>query len=195
MGQVIQNTEYPIRTAPEGSTLGTRRVRRGRGHVDVSDPHRTVVDIIDVPAAAGGVPHSFRVLQAYIDSEYTDQGKLIEYGDRDGRATVFERLGYLAEHGELAATGTLRDLPQQNRRRTWPARPRRPRKGADRNPMVRAGRFTPTRSRQQEDHVIGRVDMVERVDHRGRRENVFELACVPGWVLRLIGRDPHLSET
>ena len=100
--QTVQHTEYLIRTVPEVSLFGTRRVWRKEVPVDVSDPHRTVVDILNVPAAGGGVLHGFEVLQAYFDSEYADQDKLIEYGDRLGRGTVFKRLGYLAEHGELA---------------------------------------------------------------------------------------------
>ena len=100
--QTIQGTDFLIRTVPNRSLFGTRRVWRQRVPVNVSDPHRTIIDILDVPAAAGGALHASEVLQAYFESEHADQAKLLQYGDRLGRGTVFKRLGYLAERGILA---------------------------------------------------------------------------------------------
>jgi predicted transcriptional regulator of viral defense system len=100
--QTIQGTHYLIRTVPERTLFGTRRVWRQRVPVNVSDPHRTIIDILDVPKAAGGALHASEVLQTYFESEHADQTKLLQYGDRLGRGTVFKRLGYLAERAKLA---------------------------------------------------------------------------------------------
>ena len=100
--QTIQGTDFLIRTVPNRTLFGTRRIWRQRVPVKVSDPHRTIIDILDVPAAAGGALHASKVLQAYFDSEHADQAKLLQYGDRLGRGTVFKRLGYLAEIGSFA---------------------------------------------------------------------------------------------
>lgn len=100
--QTVQGTEFLIRTVPEGALFGMRRVWRQRVAVNVSDPHRTVIDILDVPASAGGVLHASEVLQAYFEGEDIDRSKLLQYGDRLGRGTVFKRLGYLAERAGLA---------------------------------------------------------------------------------------------
>ena len=100
--QTVQGTDFLIRTVPERALFGTRRVWRQSVPVDVSDPHRTVIDILDVPASAGGVLHAAEALQAYFESEHADQAKLLEYGDRLGRGSVFKRLGYLAERIGLA---------------------------------------------------------------------------------------------
>ncbi len=100
--QTVQGTEFLIRTVPERTLFGTRRVWRQRVPVDVSDPHRTIIDILDVPAAAGGALYASELLQGYFESEHVDQGKLLQYGDRLGRGTVFKRLGYLAERATLA---------------------------------------------------------------------------------------------
>ncbi|MCY4080318.1 MAG: hypothetical protein OXF54_08750 [Caldilineaceae bacterium] len=99
--QTIQGTDFLIRTVPNRTLFGTRRVWRQRVPVNVSDPHRTIIDTLDVPAAAGGALHTSEVLQAYFDSEHADQAKLLQYGDRLGRGTVFKRLGYLAERATL----------------------------------------------------------------------------------------------
>ena len=100
--QTVQGIDFLIRTVPERTLFGTRRVWRKSVPVNVSDPHRTVIDILNVPAAAGGVLHTSEVLQAYFESEHLDQEKLLEYGDRLGRGTVFKRLGYLAEQMGIA---------------------------------------------------------------------------------------------
>ena len=100
--QTVQGIDFLIRTVPERTLFGTRRVWRRRVPVNVSDPNRTVIDILDVPAAAGGVLHASEVLRAYFESEHLNRVKLLEYGDRLGRGTVFKRLGYLAEQMDIA---------------------------------------------------------------------------------------------
>ena len=100
--QTIQGTHFLIRTVPERTLFGTRRVWRKRVPVNVSDPHRTIIDILDVPEAAGGILHASEALQTYFESEHSDQETLLQYGDRLGRGTVFKRLGYLAERAALA---------------------------------------------------------------------------------------------
>ena len=100
--QTIQGTDYLVRTVPERTLFGTRRVWRQRVAVHVSDPHRTLIDILDVPVAGGGVLHVSEILQEYFESEYCDRDRLLEYGDRLGKGTVFKRLGYLTERAGLA---------------------------------------------------------------------------------------------
>lgn len=99
--QTIQGTDFLIRTVPERTLFGTRRVWRRRVPVNVSDRHRTIIDILDLPAAAGGILHASEVLQTYFESEHSDQEALLQYGDRLGRGTLFKRLGYLAERAAL----------------------------------------------------------------------------------------------
>ena len=100
--QTVQETDFIIRTVPKDRLFGTRRVWRGQVPVNVSDPHRTVIDVLDVPASGGGALHMAEILEAYFESEYRDAARLVEYGDRLGRGTMFKRLGYLVEEGELA---------------------------------------------------------------------------------------------
>ena len=100
--QTVQGTDFIIRTAHQASLFGTRRVWRDQVAVDVSDPHRTVIDILDVPASGGGALHGSEVVEAYFESEHFDPVMLLDYGDRLGRGTVFKRLGYLSELRRLA---------------------------------------------------------------------------------------------
>ena len=99
--QTVQGTRFLIRKVSERDLFGARRVWRQRTAIDVSDPHRTVVDVLDVPSSAGGIMHASEVLTAYFESDYADESKLMEYGDRLGRGTIFKRLGFLVERGGL----------------------------------------------------------------------------------------------
>ena len=100
--QTIQGTDFVIRSVPADSLFGTQRLWRGQVAVDVSDPHRTIVDALDVPAAAGGALHASELLEAYFERRDAAPERLVEYGDRLGRGTIFKRLGYLAERAGLA---------------------------------------------------------------------------------------------
>ncbi len=100
--QTVQGTDFVIRSVPADALFGTQRVWRGRVAVEVSDPHRTIVDALDVPAAVGGVLHAWELLEAYFERSDAAPERLVEYGDRLGRGTIFKRLGFLAERAGLA---------------------------------------------------------------------------------------------
>ena len=79
---------YPI---PNGKC----RAWRHKVAANVSGLQRTDFGILNVPAVAEGGLHASEVLPAYVESEHADQGKLLPYGDRISRGTVFRRLGKL----------------------------------------------------------------------------------------------------
>ena len=84
--------------------FGTAGVWRGSTRVNVSDPSRTVVDLLDDPRLGGGLRHSADALHEYLVSEHRNDALLTDYGDRLGNRTIFKRLGYLLESRE-APTG------------------------------------------------------------------------------------------
>jgi len=100
---IVQGTEFRVATRKAEALFGTRPVWRGRERVAVSDPTRTVVDVLDDPSLGGGIRHVADVLDAYFASEHRDDHLLITYGDRLGNRTIFKRLGYLAEELEVDA--------------------------------------------------------------------------------------------
>jgi len=93
----VQGTDFV--TAVRGSDLlfGTNSVWRERTRVAVSDPSRTIIDILDDPAIGGGIRHVSDVLAEYVESPHRDDDLLISYGDRLGNRTAFKRLGLLLE--------------------------------------------------------------------------------------------------
>lgn len=100
---MIQGNEFLVAVRKPEALFGTRPVWRGREPVDLSDPSRTIIDMLDDPALGGGIRHVADVLGEYADSAHRDDGLLITYGDRLGNRTVFKRLGYLLEALDLDA--------------------------------------------------------------------------------------------
>lgn len=93
----IQSTEFWIRKIAKPRFFGTKIVWRGRIQVQVSDPTKTVVDLIDDPAIAGGARMLDNIFRAYISSPEKDIERLLEYADRMKNGAIFKRLGYLLE--------------------------------------------------------------------------------------------------
>ena len=90
----MEGRGYPI---PNGKC----RAWRHRVAANVSGLQLTDFGILDVRSVAEGGLHASEVLPAYVESEHADQGKLLPYGDRIGRGSVFRRLGFLAERAGI----------------------------------------------------------------------------------------------
>ncbi|HLA80520.1 MAG TPA: type IV toxin-antitoxin system AbiEi family antitoxin domain-containing protein [Thermoleophilia bacterium] len=95
--QVIQAIPFVVRHVAEAHIFGTHGLWRGRIKVQVSDIHRTLIDLLNDPGMGGGIRHVADCLRAYIGRSDANLEILIAYGDRLGNGAVFKRLGFLAE--------------------------------------------------------------------------------------------------
>lgn len=103
----IQGTPFRLKRLPAAEHFGTRTVWRERVRVSVSDPSRTIVDILDDPSLGGGIRHVGEALAAYFNGEHHDETRLSDYANRRGNRTVFKRLGYLLETLGVDAPGLV----------------------------------------------------------------------------------------
>lgn len=87
---------FVVRTIDEPAFFGLKPVWRGQVKVTVSDPTRTVLDLLDTPALGGGIRSVLDMLRSYFDSPARDPKLLVQYADRLGNKAVFKRLGFLA---------------------------------------------------------------------------------------------------
>jgi predicted transcriptional regulator of viral defense system len=94
----IRNTKFVVRTVQENALFGLKPTWRGQMKVSVSDPTRTVVDMLSDPALGGGIRPTADVLLSYLKSESRNVELLIGYAKRLGNGAVFKRLGFLLEH-------------------------------------------------------------------------------------------------
>ncbi|MBN1615134.1 MAG: type IV toxin-antitoxin system AbiEi family antitoxin domain-containing protein [Deltaproteobacteria bacterium] len=93
---IIKGSNFLIRTVPEKALFGMNTVWRGQVKVNVSDPTRTVLDMLNDPALGGGLRPVADMFRNYLTSKNKDVSLLIKYGDKLGNGAVFKRLGFLA---------------------------------------------------------------------------------------------------
>ena len=93
----IQGFPYRVKSVSVNKMFGTQGVWRAQSRVTLSNPTRTIVDILDDPFIGGGIRHVAEMLEAYMDGDQRDDSLLIEHAVRLGNRSVFKRLGYLLE--------------------------------------------------------------------------------------------------
>jgi len=93
----IKGTEFVVRTIMPEALFGTKPVWRGQVKVSVSDPSRTVLDMLEDPALGGGLRPTVDVFSNYLKSESKDLDLLLSYAERLDSGAVFKRLGFLLE--------------------------------------------------------------------------------------------------
>lgn len=103
----IRGTPFVAKRIALSRLFGTRRIWREGVPVDVSDPSRTLIDVLADPSVGGGIRHVAQVVGAYFRSEHRNDRQLLEYGVRLGNRTAFKRLGFLVERLGLDAPEVL----------------------------------------------------------------------------------------
>lgn len=93
----LQGTTFHLRRLAGDKHFGLTRVWREARPVNVSDPTRTLIDILGDPAIGGGIRHVADIVDEYLHGEHRSDDLLMDYGDRLGNRTAFKRLGYIIE--------------------------------------------------------------------------------------------------
>lgn len=94
---IIKGTEFLLRTVSDKAMFGLKPVWRGQVKVNISDPTRTIIDMLNDPLLGGGLRSSIDMFNNYMGSEMNDLELLINYADQLGNGAVFKRLGFLLE--------------------------------------------------------------------------------------------------
>lgn len=103
----IQGTPVRIKVVDPKRMFGTVGVWRGSERVDVSDPSRTIVDLLDDPSMGGGIRHVAEVLEEYFAGSHRDDELLLDYCERFGNRSIYKRFGYLLEALGLDEPGLI----------------------------------------------------------------------------------------
>jgi predicted transcriptional regulator of viral defense system len=93
----IQDTRYLLHVRKDIAFFGIKNVWRAQVSVPVSDPTRTLIDLLDTPAMGGGIRAVADCLAGYWHGPHCDVRLLLDYAGKIGNRTVFKRLGYLVE--------------------------------------------------------------------------------------------------
>jgi len=93
---VIKGSSFLLRTIPENALFGVKPVWRGQVKINVSDPTRTLLDMLNDPGLGGGLRPMVDVFNTYMASKEKDIDLLIKYAVILGNGAVFKRLGFIA---------------------------------------------------------------------------------------------------
>lgn len=93
----IHGTVYIVRNVKKSKLFGVKPVWRGQTKINVSDPSKTLADVLSDPYLGGGIRNVSSIVKEYFSGENKDEVKLLEYISRLGNGTIYKRLGYLLE--------------------------------------------------------------------------------------------------
>ena len=121
--QTIQGIPFVLKHTRETAMFGLKGVWRGQVRGDVSDPAKTIIDMLDDPALGGGIRHVSDCLDAFLNEAGTLPETLIGTADRLGNGAVFKRLGFLLERrgGPTELIAACRDRLSAGNARLDPA--------------------------------------------------------------------------
>lgn len=110
---VLRRARFELHTVPSSNVFGLKTVWRGGTRVLVSDPARTLIDMLADPALAGGIRHLVEMLGSLLHDLPKEAGKLGDYAVKLGVGSVFKRLGFLLQR-DHADQVPLIELCRQN---------------------------------------------------------------------------------
>jgi len=94
---VIGNTRFQLKTISPYKVFGTQPVWRDSSKVLVSDPTKTIVDLLDDPAMAGGMRVVRDIFLEYKKTDWFNVSQLINYAIQMKNKTILKRFGFLME--------------------------------------------------------------------------------------------------
>lgn len=94
---VAQGTVFNLHSTSEKRLFGLTKLWHGSTRVNISDPARTLIDMIAMPDTGGGIGHVTECLKTYLLRENGDRKILLKYADQYSNGIVFKRLRFLAD--------------------------------------------------------------------------------------------------
>ncbi len=91
------NIDFYIKSLSDDLFFGYKGVWRGQVKVNVSDPSRTIIDMLNDVRLGGGIRPIYDILKNYLRSDNKDLQLMFEYASNINNKTVFKRLGFLLE--------------------------------------------------------------------------------------------------
>ncbi len=122
----IQSSEFLIRQISDSRFFGMKVIWKERIQVYISDPTKTIVDMLDDPTMSGGIRMLERILKEYLSSSNKDLKQLLAYAGRMKNGAIYKRLGYLLERSGIkddSLMTTLRESVTTGNAKLDPALP------------------------------------------------------------------------
>jgi predicted transcriptional regulator of viral defense system len=94
---IAQGAAFVLQSVKPKRLFGLKTLWRGSVKLSISDPARTLVDMIAAPQVGGGIDHVADSLSIYLETKSASRDLLIRYAEEFDNGVIFKRLGYLAE--------------------------------------------------------------------------------------------------
>ena len=107
---IFSDTKFKLKTIKPYKVFGTKAVWRNSVKIPVSDPSKTIIDLLDDPPFGGGMRVVIDFFMEYWNSEYKDIDLLVKYAKKMRNKTIFKRLGFLLEIKGIADSKTIERL-------------------------------------------------------------------------------------
>ncbi len=93
----IQGFGYLVRSVPLDKIFGIKTEWRDQTKIQVSNPSKTIADLLDDPSLGGGIRHIVHILGEYFRQDTRNDEELLSCLGRNGNRAAYKRLGYLVE--------------------------------------------------------------------------------------------------
>lgn len=94
----VQGVTFLAHHVASKQLFGLKKVWRGTTRIQLSDPARTVIDMLASPKVGGGIDQVAECLAAFHKTQRDNGRLLVSYAEQFGNGAVFKRLGFLAEN-------------------------------------------------------------------------------------------------
>ena len=94
---VVDGMKFKLKSITKNKLFGLKTVWRGKSKIKVSDPSRTLADMLMDPQLGAGIRPVRNIFQNYLISGDRDIKQLIRYCHKLNNRTIFKRLGLLLE--------------------------------------------------------------------------------------------------
>ncbi len=94
-----QGINFYIKYSPEKNLFGTKKIWRGNKKIQVSDPQKTILDIINEPYLGAGLQHTIDSLLEFKKIYGNQKGveTLLSHAKHLNNGALFKKLGFLSE--------------------------------------------------------------------------------------------------
>jgi len=93
----VDDIHYRLKMTSEESFFGLKNIWRGNIKVQVADPSKTIIDLLNDPLLGGGMRAIIDFFKQYLRSDHKSLTTLLEYGNMMNNRTIFKRLGFIIE--------------------------------------------------------------------------------------------------
>ncbi|MCH9689914.1 MAG: type IV toxin-antitoxin system AbiEi family antitoxin domain-containing protein [Gammaproteobacteria bacterium] len=91
----VYHIAFLLTHIPQKMNFATKTIWKKNRKIFISDPHKTMIDMLYSPQLGGGIQHIVDCFKAYVDSVHHSPEKLAAYVIQVGSGAVFKRLGFL----------------------------------------------------------------------------------------------------